>query len=105
MAHFSMDLGAAPSVAVVAGLALLHECGRDFAAYCVLLTYMLVMHLPAHYTRVIPDTPAWCWLGLVAFTALSWKMRPLGLLRGSSLCRRAAVALVAAHTVANLGLY
>ena len=103
--HFSMDLGAAPSVAMVAGLVVLHECGRDFAAYCVLLTYMLVLHLPVHYTRVIPDTPAWCWLGLLAFTALSWKMQPLGLLKGSALCRRAAVALIAAHTVANLGLY
>ena len=38
---------------------------------------------------------------LAVFAGASWAARPLALLRGSALCRRAAVALVAAHAAAT----
>ena len=75
---------------------------RDQVAYCMLLAYMLSIHLPFHYLRVIPDTPALGWLLLAAFAAGSWKAKPLVVMQCSGMCRRAAVTLIVAHTVANI---
>merc|ERR1711907_67776 len=104
MGHFSGDFGCAVSVCIVVGLVGLHFASLDFPAYCVLVAYMLCIHLPLHYLRVLPVTPVLGWLALFAFTCASWLARPLGMLRGSALCRRAAVSLIVAHTLANVGL-
>ena len=100
--HFAMDLGWCVSSALVLFCILCHASSRDHLAYCALVAYMLAVHLPIHYLRVAPVTPVAGWLLLAAFTAGSWKANPLAMLRCSRLWRRAAVTLIAAHTVANL---
>jgi len=99
--HFAMDLGFGMSFCLVMACIACHVRQRDQVAYCLLVAYMLLIHLPHHYERVIPDTPLWGWLALGAFAAGSWQVKPLVLLRVSSLCRRVAVTLIVAHTVAN----
>ena len=74
---------------------------RDQAAYIGLLVYMLGVHLPFHYLRVVPNTPWYGWLLLLTFTVGSVRAKPLALMQCSSMCRRVAVALIVAHTVAN----
>ena len=100
--HFATDLGYLSSFGLVFGCVCCHFRGRDDLAYKVLLAYMLLMHLPFHYLRVIPDTSIGGWLLLVVFAGASWWVRPLALLRGSTICRRVAVILIAAHTIANV---
>jgi hypothetical protein len=99
--HFAMDLGYGLSSCLVLACIVCHVRQRDQVAYCLLVAYMLLIHLPQHYTRVIPDTSMPGWLALAAFAAGSWHARPLVLLRASSLCRRVAVTLIVAHTIAN----
>jgi len=101
VAHFAADLGWPGSCALVLLCAGCHARQRDGAAYCALLGYMLCVHLPRHYLRVAPATGPAGWALLAVFAGASWAARPLALLRGSALCRRAAVALVAAHAAAT----
>jgi hypothetical protein len=101
-AHFAGDHGLAPALALMAALLALHATARDPAAYALLLAYMLAVHLPRHYARVAADTPAAGWTALLALAAASWAAQPLPRLRASPTARRLAVALVAAHTAANL---
>ena len=98
-----MDLGYLCSLGLVFGCVCCHVQKRDDLAYNILISYMLLIHLPWHYLRVIPATQVFGWVLLAAFAGVCWWARPLALLRGSSWCRRAAVMLIAAHTVANEG--
>lgn len=101
VAHFAMDLGWCFSSALVLACITCHVRSFDQGAYCMLLGYMLSVHLPYHYLRVIPDTPLLGWMLLAAFAAASYLAKPLVLMQCSGLCRRAAVTLIVAHTVAN----
>jgi hypothetical protein len=100
--HFAGDLGYPISIALVVGLVALHERDCDKAAYVILLAYMVSVHLPGHYSRVASSTPTPGWIALLMFACVSWAMEPLCLLRDSVLYRRLGVALVVAHTVANM---
>jgi hypothetical protein len=100
--HFAGDLGWGGGAAVVAWCVGCHARQRDPLAYWLLLGYMLGVHLPAHYGRVAAHTPPAGWLALGALGAGSLWLGPLRLLQRSEPCRRAAVALVAAHTLVNL---
>ena len=99
--HFGMDLGFCFAACLVLACITCHVRQRDQAAYIGLLVYMLAVHLPFHYLRVVPNTPWYGWLLLLTFTLGSVRAKPLALMQCSSMCRRVAVALIVAHTVAN----
>ena len=99
--HFGMDLGFFFAACLVLACITCHVRQRDQAAYIGLLVYMLAVHLPFHYLRVVPNTPWYGWLLLLTFTLGSVWAKPLALMQCSSMCRRVAVALIVAHTVAN----
>jgi hypothetical protein len=50
--HFANDVGLLGSVAGHSALLGLHQLGRQQTALTMLLTYMVLVHVPAHYARV-----------------------------------------------------
>ena len=50
--HFASDVGLLASVAVHSVLFGLHQLGRQQTAFTLLLAYMVLVHVPAHYARV-----------------------------------------------------
>ena len=55
LAHFAVDVGVPASFALHLGLGCLYATARQGVAFMLLLVYMTLVHVPAHYARVFRD--------------------------------------------------
>ena len=100
--HFEADVGGSYASLLVLLLIALKFFDHERNAFLLLAMYMVLVHLPHHYTRCAVYLDKWAWTAILMSGTVGWGLQPIRKVRQSSAYEFLASWLVSSHVMINL---
>lgn len=104
--HFSRDVGGGLHALVAMGMLLSgmlgwHRAGKSIRSYAILCVYMLVVHLPRHYSQ--QSWSLWKGLSVIVLTCVCAAIDPVSKMHSSGeIWRRVGAGMIVGHVLLHL---